>query len=303
MSFSVLLITTLFPIFLTFVIALRKDKYEVKEPLFLKQTWSCHDILVLLGIILLAQFLGLFLVYTEAVTLYMIRAYSVFFFFTIGCCLFVIVHYKYGSGISELGFSRNELSANLILGLKVSFLFEFVILLIPTVLGREQILLNRSQEFISLRVAEMPLHQLAIYLTGLLVAAPIVEEGIFRGFMYSPFRRKIGHKGSMLFTSLIWSIGHHNFKSIGSLVILGIILAYLYAKRQSLIPNIVMHTMNSLVSLLIFLYLKIVENQCVFAFKWRSFILSLEVVLLVGFLVTAVIARKISQTKVKRGRP
>ena len=77
----------------------------------------------------------------------------------------------------------------------------------------------------------------------ILLAAPLSEELLFRGFMLPPLTRtRLGFSGAAIVTSLIWSAVH--FYSLpGSAVIflLGLALSYMLWRTGSLWPGIFLH--------------------------------------------------------------
>lgn len=80
-----------------------------------------------------------------------------------------------------------------------------------------------------------------------IVVAPIVEEVIFRGLLYSPLYRKTGRYPAIILSSLIWTYGHslEIYPSITifgfGIFIFGIILAWLYDRSGSLLTPIIVH--------------------------------------------------------------
>ena len=166
--------------------------------------------------------------------------------------------------------------------------------LVPILCGKYELIFNRTENFVVLRIAEMPLHQFIIYVLGAVIVTPVIEESLYRGFMYSPFSRKIGHKGSVFLTSLIWSMKHQDVRSIGSLIILGIILCYLYVKTESLISGMIMHSATSFTCLMIFVYLRLFEKG-VLRLESNSFVMLAALFFFSGFIILSVISRKMNR--------
>ena len=80
-----------------------------------------------------------------------------------------------------------------------------------------------------------------------IVVAPIVEEIIFRGLLYSPLYRKTGRYPAIILSSLIFAYGHsvEIYPSITiaafGIFIMGILQAWLYDRSGSLFPPIIVH--------------------------------------------------------------
>ncbi|MCP4673744.1 MAG: CPBP family intramembrane metalloprotease, partial [Desulfobacula sp.] len=92
-----------------------------------------------------------------------------------------------------------------------------------------------------------------LYIGKLTIITPIVEECIFRGFMYAPFQRRIGPLGSICMCAIIWALCHSTTTGFLPLFILGIILGYLYKNTKSLIPGLVFHGLFNLSPIIFFL--------------------------------------------------
>lgn len=79
------------------------------------------------------------------------------------------------------------------------------------------------------------------------VVAPIVEEMVFRGFMYGGFERSLGAFPAVLLTSAVFTVMHfqYNYYELLSIFVLGLVLAWARMKTQSLWTPIVMHAVNN----------------------------------------------------------
>ena len=86
------------------------------------------------------------------------------------------------------------------------------------------------------------------------VAAPIVEELMFRGLLYPALKNNWGKIGGALFSGAVFAVVHPTIPSgFFPIMLLGVVLALTYERRGSLLPNIVMHGLhNGLILLTIF---------------------------------------------------
>lgn len=82
------------------------------------------------------------------------------------------------------------------------------------------------------------------FLTGV-IAAPIVEELLFRGVMLHRFTFKWGLKKAILATSIIFGLLHADF--IGAFVF-GMVMCILYIKTGTIIIPIIAHMLNNLLA-------------------------------------------------------
>ena len=86
------------------------------------------------------------------------------------------------------------------------------------------------------------------------VIAPLVEEVVFRGFIYGGLRRKWGVTLSVVVSALIFSLAH-SFSVGGSILLLapslfiaGVALALVYERSRSLIPGMALHSSFNLIA-------------------------------------------------------
>lgn len=73
------------------------------------------------------------------------------------------------------------------------------------------------------------------------IFAPIVEEIFFRGFLFQGFRQKYGLIGGGLLSAAIFAIGHLDPAALIPTFILGLLLAYMYHRSNSIWPGVILH--------------------------------------------------------------
>ncbi len=90
---------------------------------------------------------------------------------------------------------------------------------------------------------------------------PIFEEIFFRGFCYQIFKRRFGIFPAMMVSSAFFALIHANTFAFWPIFILGLALAWLFEKRGSLLPGIILHvTHNAIFITYFFLAKKIVQH-------------------------------------------
>lgn len=95
--------------------------------------------------------------------------------------------------------------------------------------------------------------ELAIAFLALVVVAPIVEELLFRGFVFKGLRQSLGAWPAIIVSALIFGLAHLQVNVGIDTFALGLVLAFLVHKTGSIYPAIVLHAMkNGLAFLLIF---------------------------------------------------
>lgn len=90
--------------------------------------------------------------------------------------------------------------------------------------------------------------QSIIYVLSVAIITPVKEEILFRGILYRFLERKYNFLVGIIISSFIFGILHGGL--LITATIMGIVLAMLYKKTQSIIPSIILHIVwNSLVSI------------------------------------------------------
>jgi uncharacterized protein len=77
--------------------------------------------------------------------------------------------------------------------------------------------------------------------------APLVEEVVYRGIMYSAFQRTMGVTGSVILVTLLFALVHvpqyyPSYSTIFVICLLSLILTLIRAKSNNLLPCIILHT-------------------------------------------------------------
>jgi len=73
------------------------------------------------------------------------------------------------------------------------------------------------------------------------VLAPICEESLFRGFLYSSLRRKFSVLPSMLISAILFAGAHLDAGGFLPLFVLGAIFAFVFERTKSTLPSMVAH--------------------------------------------------------------
>lgn len=95
--------------------------------------------------------------------------------------------------------------------------------------------------------------QLMVFLTAV-IGAPLMEELIFRGFLYGTAKRFTGAGYAAVLSSVLFGVIHANFMSLIPLTLLGLLFVYVYEKTRSLPVVMVMHGLFNLAQLCLLFY-------------------------------------------------
>ena len=91
-------------------------------------------------------------------------------------------------------------------------------------------------------------------LIHVLLIAPIVEEVIFRGYMYRILKSRIPIIFAMIISSTLFSLIHYNVLSYILLFVLSIFLTYIYERNGSIICPIIIHSLFNLMMSTLIIY-------------------------------------------------
>lgn len=157
-----------------------------------------------------------------------------------------------GDALAAIGFRAGRLFRKAAFGLMayVAFLPAFMGLVLATrLLGRYGgVELEPQRHFMFFARP----HSLAGYLFIAVlmgIAAPVLEEVFFRGFLYRAFRRRVGTLSAVTASALIFSVLHFNAGTLLPIFGLGVLLAYAYERSGTLVVPIVVHVLQNSIAL------------------------------------------------------
>lgn len=94
---------------------------------------------------------------------------------------------------------------------------------------------------------------LAIMFVVLVITPSIVEETIFRGFVFAGLRKSFGFLPSAFFSSLLFGLAHAQLNIVIDTFMFALVLSWLYERYHSLIAPISLHLLkNSIAFTLVF---------------------------------------------------
>jgi membrane protease YdiL (CAAX protease family) len=106
--------------------------------------------------------------------------------------------------------------------------------------------------YLKMTLSSMPMLFVALF--SILIAAPVIEEFLFRGMLQSWLKSRLGTKAAILLSSLAFSLFHMaasqglgNISVVVSLFSFACFLGFIYEKRGSLFASIGLHmTFNTI---------------------------------------------------------
>ena len=113
--------------------------------------------------------------------------------------------------------------------------------------------IEMPESFIEFMLAE----PILLGFISVVVVAPIIEEFLFRGFLYSQLRRSfLKDWGAVAISSLVWTAIHFQYE-VGILFFLflfGLFLGYFRIKYNSLLIPVALHAINNLIAFMLTIY-------------------------------------------------
>lgn len=87
------------------------------------------------------------------------------------------------------------------------------------------------------------------------IAAPIVEEILFRGLITKALLESYKPTKAIIISAVIFGVGHINPAQIPGALAIGLIFGWLYYKTGSVVPGIILHMINNILSVLMMINL------------------------------------------------
>lgn len=84
-----------------------------------------------------------------------------------------------------------------------------------------------------------------IALIALVIIPPIIEETVFRGFIFPAFATKWGTVWGAIISSLMFGFAHLQPNVSAYTFLLGLLLCFLYVRLKSIFPGMLFHMLNN----------------------------------------------------------
>lgn len=235
--------------FFLLLLLIRKDRNDGERELFKNQKWMpSHVVAILLSVNLTAAFSFFLVRYWLGMEWVKIGPYVYHLLFIFG--LVILFKYLIRQDIRAIGFKTNKkqvfVAVMIVTGWHIIQCVLLYIIKGPAGLNFEVL------EDIG-RLNEAWYYSLRIFHSVIL--ASVIEEIIFRGILYSPYRKKYGCKVSIFLNILLFS-AYHPIRGFGASLTHGALYAILYEKMESVVPSIAAHITTNLLVILTPIILK-----------------------------------------------
>lgn len=85
----------------------------------------------------------------------------------------------------------------------------------------------------------------SLALIALVLLPPILEETIFRGFIFPALSKRMGVAWGAVLSSVIFGIAHGQANLFVYTTILGLLLCFMYVRLGSIVPGVLVHMLNN----------------------------------------------------------
>ena len=153
--------------------------------------------------------------------------------------------------LQDIGFGLLSWIVSFPIVLFVGELFDFLIFVIFGPQQYEQVAVH----YLKMSLSSSFVFAIAFF--TVVIAAPILEELLFRGFLLNFLKRYLGRMGAILLTSIAFSLFHFsmsqnlgNIPLVASLFTLALFLGFIYERQRSLFASISLHMTFNIISVL-----------------------------------------------------
>jgi membrane protease YdiL (CAAX protease family) len=230
--------------FFLLLLLIRKDKNDGERALFKSQRWGARHIFIFVLSVNLITVVGYYIVLEGGVRKYLTKLEPFVFPLLVLLVLIVLFKYQIRQSIGSFGFKTKKkhvfLAAMIALGWHI---FRCVFLYFvkgPRGLTFEvfnEVSILNFNWFYSTRLFNSVLF------------GAIIEEVMFRGLLYSPYRKKYGPGLAIILSGLFFA-SYHPSTSFLSTVAYGIFYGILYERTESIIPSMAAHSAVNLLVIL-----------------------------------------------------
>jgi uncharacterized protein len=156
---------------------------------------------------------------------------------------------KYRTGFKTLGWRRTDLGRAVLYLVIVLIFFVFasaaVLTLVSLLLPGFNADQAQNNDFIGAAAG----HQ-SLALIALVLLPPVLEETIFRGFMFPAMAKKWGVIPGALVSSAVFGIAHFQANISIYTFLLGLLLCFMYVRLKSIFPGMALHMLNNYLAFL-----------------------------------------------------
>lgn len=158
--------------------------------------------------------------------------------------IWLIIKYLYGARLTSIGLGKT--GSSILLAVFAFPVYIVASTIVTNILGVIfSINLQQAQE---IGYSNPSGFGLVLIFVALVLLAPFVEEVLFRGFLFTAFRRTFGFWVGAAIVSLLFAVAHGQANVGIDVFVLSMFLCYLREKTDSLWPSVALHALKNLVA-------------------------------------------------------
>lgn len=165
-----------------------------------------------------------------------------------GVCTYFIIKKK-EIKIKDRGIQKDSWKM-IIIGLGTAGFGNILLSQVVMALGEDNALVKNSYDMLNTAFAATNTFETVIQILVLVIIAPIVEEYLFRGYVFTECKKMYSLTASLILNGLLFGLFHMNILQGINAFFLGIVLSLIYYHRANIKDNIIVHMTNNAVAVL-----------------------------------------------------
>lgn len=165
-----------------------------------------------------------------------------------GVCTYFIIKKK-EINIKDRGFEKDSWKM-IIIGLGTAGFGNILLSQVVMALGEDNALVKNSYDMLNTAFGTTNTFETVIQVLVLVIIAPIVEEYLFRGYVFTECKKIFSLTASLILNGLLFGLFHMNLLQGINTFFLAIVLSLIYYHRANIKDNILVHMTNNAVAIL-----------------------------------------------------
>lgn len=165
-----------------------------------------------------------------------------------GVCTYFIIKKK-EINIKDRGIQKDSWKM-IIIGLGTAGFGNILLSRVVMALGEDNALVKNSYDMLNTAFAATNTFETVIQILVLVIIAPIVEEYLFRGYVFTECKKMYSLTASLILNGLLFGLFHMNILQGINAFFLGIVLSLIYYHRANIKDNIIVHMTNNAIAVL-----------------------------------------------------
>ena len=169
-----------------------------------------------------------------------------------GIATYFIIRKKSNGGksyINDRGF-QNDSWKMIIIGLGTAGFGNILLGMVINFLGEDNSMVQNSYEMLNSAFTSTTTFQMIVQILVVVIIAPIVEEYLFRGYVFKECKKLYSLITSVVLNGLLFGVFHMNLLQGINTFFFAIVLSLIYYYRSNIKDNIIVHMTNNAAAVL-----------------------------------------------------